>query len=125
MSKLPKLLLDAWKSKTGAPVMTTVSKNGISNSIYVLSVSIFNEEQFIIANNYFDKTFKNIEQGCNGNFLFITDQRTPYQLKGTYEYLTEGPAFDAMKKHNPPKHPGHGVAILTIDEIYSGSTKID
>ncbi len=125
MSKLPKIILEAWKSKIGASVMTTVDKKGVSNSIYVKSVSIFNNENIIIANNYFDKTFKNIEQGCTGNFLFITDERIPYQLKGTYKYLTDGPAFDAMKTRNPSKHPGHGVAILTVDGIYSGSTKID
>jgi len=85
---------------------------------------VFNEETIIIANNYFDKTFKNIENGCFGNFLFITDEKKPYQLKGKYEYLTEGPEFDDMKTWNPSKHPGHGVAILTVENIYSGSTRI-
>ncbi|MCK5757705.1 MAG: hypothetical protein KAH14_01335 [Clostridiales bacterium] len=125
MSKLSQVLLDAWQTQTGAPVMTTVDENGVSNSIYVKSVSIFNDEKIIIANNYFDKTFKNIENGCLGNFLFITDERKPYQLKGNYDYFTEGPAFDNMKTWNPSKHPGHGVAVLTVREIYSGSNKID
>ncbi len=125
MSKLPKILLEAWQSQTGAPVMTTVDKIGVSNSIYVKSVSIFNNEKIIIANNYFDKTLKNIKSGCSGNFLFITDENKPYQLKGTYDYFTEGPAFDDMKTWNPSKHPGHGVAVLTVEEIYSGSNKID
>ena len=124
MSKLPEIILNAWKTQSGAPVMTTVDKNGVSNSIYVKSISIFNNEKITIANNYFDKTFQNIINGCSGNFLFITEEYKPYQLKGTYEYLTEGPEFDDMKTWNPAKHPGHGVAVLKIEEIYSGSTKI-
>ena len=120
MSKLPEILLNAWQTKTNPPIMTTVDENGVPNSIYVKGVSIFNDEKIIIANNYFDKTLKNIKNSCLGNFLFITDERKPYQLKGTYEYFTEGPAFDNMKTWNPPRHPGHGVAVLTVQEIYSG-----
>ena len=29
-----------------------------------------------------------------------------------------------MKTWNPTTHPGHGVAVLTVDEIYSGADQI-
>lgn len=124
MTRLPQEILTAWTAKSGAPVMTSVDKNGTANSIYATCVSIYNDEKILVANNYFDKTLKIIKDGCKGGFLFITDENKAYQLKGTYTYLTEGPEFDDMKSWNPSKHPGHGVAVLKIEEIYSGSRKI-
>jgi len=125
MKKLPKLILDEWKNKTGAPVMTTVDKDGNTNSIYATCVSIFNDETILVANNYFNKTLKNIENGCRGNFLFITEEKKSYQLKGTYSHFTKGVEFDDMKKWNPDRLPGVGVAVLTVEEIYSGAERID
>jgi uncharacterized protein len=125
MEKLPKIILDEWSKKTGASVMTTVDKEGNSNSIYATCVSIFDDEKILIANNYFNKTKINIENSCKGNFLFITEDNKGYQLKGTYIHHSEGHIFDDMKKWNPESLPGVGVAVLEVSEIYAGSEKID
>ena len=122
--KLPQIILDEWSKKAGAPVMTTVDENGKANSIYATCVSLYKDEHILVANNYFNKTLKNIENNCDGNFLFITSDNKAYQLKGTYNYYTEGEIFDDMKTWNPETHPGHGVAVLTVKEIYSGAELI-
>ena len=108
MTKLPQVVLDAWENKTGAPVITTVDSNGMPNTIYATCVSFYNNEKLLVANNYFDKTLKNIENGSKGNFLFITEDKKAYQLKGTFTHYTEGPYFDDMKTWNPTRLPGCG-----------------
>lgn len=125
MAKLPQIILDEWADRVNAPVITTVDNKGITNSIYASCVSIYEGEKILVANNFFNKTLKNIVNGCKGNFLFLTEEGKPYQLKGTFAHLTEGDMFDDMKKWNPESLPGVGVAVLTVESIYSGSEKIE
>ena len=125
MSKLPKIILDEFPNMVKAPVITTVSKSGIANSIYATCVSIYDEEKILVANNYFNKTLANMKDGCKGGFLFLTEEGKSYQIKGTYTHTTEGELFDDMKSWNPETLPGVGVAVLDVEEIYSGAEKID
>ena len=125
MNKLPNIILNEWANKTSAPVVTTVDEEGNTNSIYATCVSIYNEEKILIANNFFNKTLKNIEKGCKGNFLFITEDKKSYQLKGVYTHYTKGDMFDDMKKWNSKTLPGVGVAVLEVNEIFSGAEKIE
>jgi predicted pyridoxine 5'-phosphate oxidase superfamily flavin-nucleotide-binding protein len=77
-----------------------------------------------VADNYFDKTRKNILAGSKASILFITKGGTSYQVKGSIQLHSEGKIFDDMKKWNPAKHPGHAAAALTVEEVFSGSKKI-
>ena len=112
MSKLPENVRTYWDNREGAVVFTTVDKNGMPNSIYATCVSIYNDEMVVVANNYFDKTIKNIEAGCKGSVLFITKDWKSIQMKGSIAYYQDGPVFDDMKKWNPEKHPGHGCCYI-------------
>ena len=124
MNKLPEIVLNAWNNRKGPSVFSTVNKNGTPNSIYVNSISLFDENQIIVANNFFCKTLENIFSGSTGAILFITNDDMSYQIKGGVSYFTEGEQFDDMKKWNPEKHPGHGAAALTVEEAFSGSKKL-
>ena len=124
MAGLPEIVIEAWKNKKGAPVFTTVSKDGTGNSVYVTCVSLYNKETIVIADNYFDKTRKNILNGSRGNFLFITEGDKSYQIKGEIEYQKEGEFFNDMKKWNPDRHPGHAAVVLKIEEVYSGADQL-
>lgn len=124
MAKLPQRVLDAWAEKADAPVVTTVDAGGIPNSIYATCVSFYQDEKVLVANNFFSKTLKNVAHSCKGSFLFLTKDNKAYQLKGTYHHYTSGEYFDDMKKWNPEKLPGVGVAVLDVEEIYSGAEKI-
>jgi len=104
--------------------LTTVDENGTPNSIYATCVSKFDDETIVIADNYFDKTQKNIFTGSKGSVLFITDEDKAFQVKGTLEYHKDGEIFDDMKKWNPAKHPGHAAVALKVEEVYSGSEKL-
>ena len=125
MKKLPEVILSGWKSMKGPAIITTVDARGVTNSIYATCISILNNEKILVANNFFNKTLANIKEGCKGNILFLTEDDKAYQLKGTFSHETSGDAFDDMKKWNPETLPGVGVAILDVDEIFSGATKIE
>ena len=124
MSRLPEDVSRAWDDKKGPVVFATVDNNGVPNIIYATCVSKYNEETLMIADNYFDKTRKNILLGCKGSVLFITNEDKAYQVKGAIEYHDEGTMYEDMKKWNPAKHPGNAAAVLKVEEVYSGSAKL-
>ena len=94
---------------------------GMPNSIYATCTDLYEDSEVVVANNYFDKTMRNIEAETLASVLFITTDGTSYQLKGRVSYHTDGPYYDFMKAFNPTKHPGHGAAVLHVQEAYSGS----
>ena len=122
--KLPKEVINAWNQKENAVILTTVDLNGLPNSIYATCVSKFDDETLVVADNYFNKTQKNILDESKGAILFITKDGKSYQVKGKIEYLTEGEIFDDMKKWNPEQHPGHAAAALKVEEVYKGGEKL-
>lgn len=124
MAKLPEIASKGWESRKGAVVLTTVSKDGVANSIYATCVSKYDDETLVVADNYFDKTRANILSGSDGVLLYITEEDKAFQVKGSIEYCTEGPMFDDMKKWNPEKHPGHAAVVIKIEEVFKGAEKL-
>jgi hypothetical protein len=124
MAVLPEIVMQAWEKREGPIVFSTVDTKGIPNSIYATCVSIYNPGTIVVANNYFDKTLKNIMEGSKGSVLFITSGKKSFQIKGSIEYHKTGEIFDDMKKWNPAKLPGHAAAALKVEEVYSGSEKL-
>ena len=123
MASLPESVSKAWEQRKGPAVFTTVDTSGVPNSIYVGCMSKYDDQTVLVADNYFDKTRKNIKAGSKGSFLFITDGGKAFQIKGDIEYHTEGELFKDMKSWNP-SHPGHAVAAIRVTEVYSGAEKL-
>ena len=124
MKKLPTEASSAWDKMSGPAVFTTVSRDGVPNSIYVTCISKYDEGTILVADNYFHKTKENILAGSRGSIIFITDQNKSYQIKGPIEYHTEGGIYEDMKKWNPKKHPGHAAAAIRVEEVFSGAKKL-
>lgn len=124
METLPKEIVDAWEKREPAIVLSTVDDDGAPNSIYATCVGLYENAKIVVVDNYFDKTRKNIAAGSKGTVLFITSDKSAYQIKGTFDYVTEGPLFDFMKSWNPAKHPGHAAAVLVPSAVYSGAKQI-
>ena len=124
MATLPMSVSKAWDDRKGPAVLTTVDDEGVPNAIYVTCISKFSEDTIVIADNYFDKTRKNILAGCKGSLLFITNDDKAFQIKGEIEYHKSGEIFQDMKKWNPTQHPGRAAAALKVKEIYSGAERL-
>ncbi len=122
--KMPEAVKEAWGRREGPVVMATTDPEGRPNAIYATCVSLYGDDRLVVADNYFDKTRKKIKAGSKGAALFMTADKTSYQLKGPVEYHTSGPVFDDMKKWNPSTHPGHAAAALVVEEVYSGAKRL-
>jgi predicted pyridoxine 5'-phosphate oxidase superfamily flavin-nucleotide-binding protein len=124
MPVLPEKVSKAWDERKGPVVFTTVDEKGVPNAIYATCVNKFSEDTIVIADNFFDKTRKNILAGTKGSILFITAEDKAFQVKGAIEYHKEGDIFEDMKRWNPKQHPGHAATVLRVEEVYSGSKKL-
>lgn len=124
MNGLPEQVASAWEQRKGPIVLTTVNADGQPNSIYASCVSKYDDETLVVADNYFDKTRKNIRQGCIGSILFITEEGAAFQVKGPVEYHEEGAIFEDMQSWNSDAHPGHAAAALKVEEVYSGAERL-
>jgi len=59
-----------------------------------------------VANNYFDKTCRNLLADGKSELLFRSKEGKAYQVKGTLEYHTDSEVFDHMKTGIPRSIPG-------------------
>ena len=114
----------AWDEREGPAVLATVDTDRRPNAIYVGEIRYRSDGEFVIADNYFDKTRKNIKAGSSGAILFITKDRKAYQAKGTLSYHTEGTVFGAMQVWHEPRHPGVAATVLRVEELYCGAEKL-
>ncbi len=124
MPEMPEVVKKDWEKRAGAVVLSTVDADGTPNSIYATCVGLYDDSKIVVANNYFDKTIKNIRAGSRASVVFITEDKKAYQIKGCVEYYEDGPVFDFMKSWNPEQHPGHGAAAVAIESVYSGADKL-
>ncbi|MFH1195823.1 MAG: pyridoxamine 5'-phosphate oxidase family protein [bacterium] len=124
MAVLPEEVIKEWENHVGPIVFSTVDDNGIPNAIYATCVSLYDTETILIADNFFDKTRKNILNGSKGSVLFINADKKSFQIKGRIKYHKTGAIFNDMKKWNPAKLPGRAVAAIKVEEVFSGSKKL-
>ena len=124
MPQLPADVRDAWEKRNGPAIFATVNEGAMPNAIYVTCLALYDDNIVLIADNYFDKTRRNILAGSKGSFLFMTEDHKAYQIKGTISYHESGPIFDHMETWNPQKHPGHAAAALSVEQVYSGAERL-
>jgi hypothetical protein len=124
MAALPEEVAEAWEKREGPVVLATVSEDGTPNAIYASCVAKYDDQTLVVADNYFDKTRRNILNGGTAALLFITPDDGAFQVKGPIEFQEDGPIFEDMKCWNPDQHPGRAAAALTVEEVYSGAEKL-
>lgn len=118
-------VVQAWENRKGPAVFVTVcAAQAIPNAIYVSEIHHVPGQGFIIADNYFSKTRKNINEGSKGAILFITTEHKSFQVKGSLTYQTQGPIFENMKSWHDPKYPGVAAVLLQVEEAYSGAEEL-
>ena len=124
MTTLPQQVIEAWNKRKGPIIFATVDEKGMPNIIYATCVSRYDDSTIVIADNYFNKTTKNIQAGSKGSVLFMTVDKKAFQIKGEIGYHESGAIFDDMKVWNEKQHPGHAAAALEVREVYSGAERL-
>ncbi len=132
MGNLPEIASRGWDKMDGPAVLTTVSREGAANSVYVTSIKKYSEDKIVIVDHVFEKTRRNILDGSPGVFLFITKpdlslgekNGKAYQIKGRLEYLKEGEIAEDAKKWAPPEYPFVAAVVLRVEEVYCGADKL-
>ena len=124
MPALPKEVTEAWERRQRPTVLATVSPEGVPNAIYATCVRRSGQDKIVIVDNYFDKTRSNILAGSKGAFLLLTDEGESFQIKGTFSYEREGQTYQDMLTWASAKNPRVAVAVLHVEEVYSGARKL-
>jgi predicted pyridoxine 5'-phosphate oxidase superfamily flavin-nucleotide-binding protein len=124
MIALPKVVKEAWESREGYPVFTTVDASGLPNAVYVGAIGIYDDHTIVIAENYLNKTKANILAGSKASLVFLTKGRKSYQIKGSIEYAKSGPLFSFMESINVPGYPGHAAVAIKVESVYSGAERL-
>ncbi|MBN2325676.1 MAG: pyridoxamine 5'-phosphate oxidase family protein [Candidatus Omnitrophica bacterium] len=124
MTCIPENVRQAWENRDGPAIFATVDAAGAPNIIYVTCVALYGDDRFVIADNYFHKTRRNLQTGCTGALLFREKEGKAYQVKGTLAYHTGGEIFENMKTWNPPPHPGHAAVSLLVEQAFSGAERL-
>ena len=111
-------------------ILSTSTKEGTPNIIYLKFIKVYNDEQILIANNKFFKTEKNLLENPKISFVVLDkENKKSYQIKGTVEFHKNDQIFkDTVewvenKRSGPTTYPKSGI-ILNVKEIYCGAIKI-
>lgn len=111
-------------------ILSTSTKEGIPNIIYLKFLKIYNDKQILIANNKFFKTEKNLIENPRLSFVVLDkENKKSYQIKGTIEFHKDDKIFEDTvkwvkdKRSSPTTYPKSSI-ILNVKEIYCGAEKI-
>ena len=76
--------------------------------------------QVIVVDNYFSKTYKNIQDNSQVSLSFWdAEGHAAFQLKGNAQYSTSGDWKKFVDKQpNPNRNPRKGVVLINITEIW-------
>ena len=125
MSQLPQEILQAWDARDPIAVFTTVSADGVPNTIYVSMCALRPEGRVLIGDVHFSKTLENLQNGsAEVNFLFFAKDYSAYQLKGRARYANEGPLFEEGQCLAKPEFALRGVVEIEITQVYKGSERL-
>ena len=92
--KIPKHIQEII-NKQELHVLSTSTKEGTPNIIYLKFLKVYNNEQIIIANNKFFKTEKNLLENPKISFVVLDKKnKKSYQIKGTAEFHKDDQIFE-------------------------------
>lgn len=123
MIKLPETVKKAILKQDVFPVATS-NQDKTPNVAYIKYLKVMDDQTVLIADNYLDKTRKNILNNRKVAFVVLDNEKGSYQIKGTAERIEKGLLFDEVQKWVPEKLPRVAAIVMKIEEIYNGATKI-
>jgi len=127
--KIPKHIQEVINSQE-LHTLSTSTKGGTPNIIYLKFLKVYNDEQILIANNKFFKTEKNLLENPKISLVVLDkENKKSYQIKGSVEFHKDDQIFkDTIKwvedeRSGLTTYPKSGI-ILNVREIYCGAEKI-
>ncbi len=101
----------------------TASKSLIPNVNMIGCKKIRDDETILIGDNYFFKTLTNLKENPQASILTKKEEeRKWYQLKGSCQYVSEGPEYEEFKKWVKSRKetlPAKGMVIFKVEQIYN------
>ena len=124
MSVVTESIREAWKNRQGPVVLTSVGNDGNPNNIYATEVKMRDDDKFVISNTFIDRSMKNKLSDSEGSLVFVTQDKKSYLIRGDVHYEYAGKNFKFMKSWSEDRHPGHGAAVVEINEVFEDGKQV-
>lgn len=104
------------------PVATS-SKAGIPKVAPIAFVVLVQDDTIWMADTFMNKTLANVKENPHAAiYIYDSDSRKCFQVKGTVEVKTSGPDYDKMKKRvhdKKPDLPAKSLLVMKITDVFS------
>jgi uncharacterized protein len=101
----------------------TANEEGIPNINMIGIKKIEDDETVLLADNFFNKTLANLKENTEAALLTSkAEEKLWYQLKGTCQYLNEGPKYEEFRnwvKSQNETLPAKGMVIFKVKKIFN------
>ena len=101
----------------------TSSTDGAPNINMIGIKKVLDDETIVLADNFFNKTLSNLQENTKGALVTKRmEEKLWYQLKGTCQYINEGPQYEELKKWVKSIKevlPAKGIVLFKVEEIFS------
>jgi hypothetical protein len=102
--------------------VATASKKGIPNVTPIAFVILVKDDTIWLADNFMVKTLANVKENPHiAIYLYDSDSKKCFQVKGTVEVKTTGADYEKMKKMVHEKKPGlpaKSLLVMKITEVF-------
>ena len=102
--------------------LATASIQGVPNVVPIGFARPIDDETILIADNYMNKTRKNLDENPKLS-LIVSDAKTfPYQVKGTVEIFESGEYFDQVvdwAQNVMTELQPKSAILFKVEEVYS------
>lgn len=102
--------------------VATASKKGIPNVAPIGFVELIDEETLWLADNFMHKTLANVKENPHvAIYIYDSDVKKCFQIKGSVEIKTAGPDYEKMKEMVHKKKPGlpaKSLLVMKITEVF-------
>jgi predicted pyridoxine 5'-phosphate oxidase superfamily flavin-nucleotide-binding protein len=121
MAKMPDVVRETLEKQKPVPI-ATASKAGMPNVVFVGLLKILDDETIMIADNFFYKTAKNLEENPQISILcYSSETKKSFQIKGKVAVHKSGPMHEQMVAwvHGVnPKLPAKAAVVVKVEAVY-------
>ena len=122
MVKMPPDVRETLEKQKPVPI-ATASKSGVPNVVFVGLLKVIDDENIMIADNFFYKTAQNLAENPKISILcYNGETKKSFQIKGNATVSKEGEHFEQMRSwvHGiNNKLPAKSCVMVRVTEIYN------